>query len=435
MEWGYFNKLRGNIILQFTIVTFIVVFAVSLLLIFILSREMTDQALRVHINLYPKLVEQMVKDTPQIISFLESEPNHQLTEEISRFIDDLKSFGFIFRVKIWNADGTILASDKKEIIGKNYKDNPQFQRAREGVVSYQRGQPYRSEHATEINRGTILEIYVPVQAAGKSLGVIELYEAADELFSGIQKNNDYIQTLVLMAGCIIYLLLFYIFLMAHRRQKVANERLMHTQDAIISTLAHQAELRDVETGGHLDRTSMYVGILSQELLKFSPYRVQLTGTFINDLTRSAPLHDIGKVGVPDAILCKPGKLTKEEFLEMKKHCEFGARILREAEKRLGFPSFLIMAVEIALYHHERWDGDGYPSNLAGGDIPLAARMIALADVYDALRSERHYKKALSHERSVEIIAKEKGSQFDPFVAEAFLRKEKDFERISLELAD
>ena len=176
-------------------------------------------------------------------------------------------------------------------------------------------------------------------------------------------------------------------------------------------------------------------ILTQELRKHPKYKSYLSNRYISDIVKSAPLHDTGKVGVPDAILQKPGKLEPDEFDKMKRHCEYGAMILQKAEQKLTFQSFLRIALQLVMYHHEQWDGRGYPYGLRGEDIPISARIMALSDVYDALRSKRHYKNALSHEKSVEIICEEKGKHFDPLIVEAFLKKEKDFYMISEQMAD
>ena len=154
-----------------------------------------------------------------------------------------------------------------------------------------------------------------------------------------------------------------------------------------------------------------------------------------DLVKSAPLHDIGKVGIADSILLKPGTLTPEERQEIQRHCEMGARVLRIAEKKLKFQSFLTIAIQLTLYHHEKWDGTGYPNGLAGEAIPLSGRIMALADNYDALRTTRPYKSAFSHEQSRGIIQENRGTHFDPALVDAFLRREADFRRISEELSD
>ncbi len=202
---------------------------------------------------------------------------------------------------------------------------------------------------------------------------------------------------------------------------ITNERLSITQDVTIFALAYQAELRDEETGKHLDRTSRYVELLAKELSKLPAYREYLTQAYIADLVKAAPLHDIGKVGIPDSILRKPGKLDKKEFDIMKKHCEYGSRILEISNKKLGFQSFLKIAIQIVRYHHEKWNGQGYPYGLKGEEIPLSARIMALSDVYDALRSERYYKKGMSHEKAAEIILSEKGRHFDPDIVDAFCK--------------
>jgi len=203
----------------------------------------------------------------------------------------------------------------------------------------------------------------------------------------------------------------------------------------IFALAYQAELRDQQTGKHLERTSIYVRLLADRLAGLPQYRGYLTPAYISGLEKSAPLHDIGKVGVPDSILLKPGKLTYEEMEQMKKHCEYGARILRRAEEKLGFRSFLSIAIQLAMHHHERWDGQGYPQGLAGERIPVSARIMALADVYDALSTTRPYKKAFSHQECLRIITEKRGTNFDPQVVDAFLECEATFERTSRELSD
>ena len=214
-----------------------------------------------------------------------------------------------------------------------------------------------------------------------------------------------------------------------------NKQLIQTENVTIFALAYLAEIRDQETGKHLERTCQYVKILADELSLLPKYRSYLTHDYISDIVKAAPLHDIGKVGVHDSILQKPGELTAEEFEFIKKHCEYGANILLAAEKKLDFRSFLTIAIKIIMAHHERWDGKGYPHGLKGEETPLSGRIMALADVYDALISKRCYKKAFSHKDACIIITNEKGKRFDPDVTEAFLRKEEEFEKISEAMAD
>lgn len=221
------------------------------------------------------------------------------------------------------------------------------------------------------------------------------------------------------------------------RNRIASQRevLLQTQDVTIFALAYEAELRDQATGRHLERTSAYVRMLAEELARSPLYHGYLTKEYISDLVRAAPLHDIGKVGVPDSILLKPGKLSSAEFSIMREHCDLGAQVLIKADERLQFQSFLKIAIQLAYGHHEKWDGSGYPVMLLNDGIPLSGRIMALADVYDALRSERHYKSAFNHSRCCEIVEADSGTHFDPELVNAFLRRHEDFHSVSIELAD
>ena len=195
------------------------------------------------------------------------------------------------------------------------------------------------------------------------------------------------------------------------------------QQVTVFSLAKLAESRDTETGDHLERMRSYIREIALELRREGPYRNLITDGFVDSLYQSSPLHDIGKVGIPDSILLKPGKLTHHEFEIMKTHTHIGGDTLKAAEREAGGNLFLAMGREIAFHHHERWDGSGYPYGLSGDKIPLSARIAAISDVYDALSSKRPYKDAFSHEKSREIIVAGSGSHFDPAMVEAFLRCE------------
>lgn len=220
---------------------------------------------------------------------------------------------------------------------------------------------------------------------------------------------------------------------ARVRERTAEIQL--TQDITLQTISALVETRDVETGAHIERTRRYVRDLARQLQISGPYSGTLSDEEVDLLYRSAPLHDIGKVGVPDAILLKPGRLTPDEFEVMKKHTIFGGDALRKAEEKLGFHSFLSKAREMAYHHHEKWDGSGYPFGLSGERIPLSARLMALADVYDALTSQRVYKRALTHEEARDILVADSGRHFDPAVVDAFLRVEEAFQQTSAQLPD
>ena len=222
--------------------------------------------------------------------------------------------------------------------------------------------------------------------------------------------------------------------MIHQLRERTRELLL-TQDATILSLASLAETRDNETGMHIMRTQRYVKALCEVLKDHPRFKDFLYADTIELLYKSAPLHDIGKVGISDAILQKPGKLTAEEFEIMKKHTLYGREALLQAEEMLGSNSFLKLAGEIAYTHHEKWDGSGYPEGLAGDAIPVSGRLMALADVYDALISRRVYKEAFSHEKTGGIIIDGKGKHFDPDIVDAFVAAEENFRQIATQYAD
>ncbi|RDH85714.1 MAG: two-component system response regulator [endosymbiont of Galathealinum brachiosum] len=193
------------------------------------------------------------------------------------------------------------------------------------------------------------------------------------------------------------------------------------QNVSIRALAHLAEIRDPETGDHILRTQSYVKVLAKQLQGNFRFSNTITDHYIELLTKSAPLHDIGKVGIPDNVLLKPGSLNEKEWAIMKTHAEMGARAIEHAEKDVDESvEFLGLAKEIAHWHHEHWDGNGYPDGLAGNDVPLSARIMALADVFDALITVRVYKPAMSFEEARDIIIEERNHQFDPDITDAFL---------------
>ncbi len=218
-------------------------------------------------------------------------------------------------------------------------------------------------------------------------------------------------------------------------QKRTHEVQM-VQDVTIMAMASLAETRDNETGNHIRRTQNYVRALAQKLQPLPKFAPALDDATVEMLYKSAPLHDIGKVGIPDAILLKPGKLTPEEFEVMKSHTTMGRDAIIAAENLIEAPStFLRTAREIAYSHQEKWDGTGYPDGLKGEAIPLSARLMAVADVYDALISRRVYKPPFTHEKAVQIIAEGRGTHFDPDLVDAFLQVAEEFRRIAETYAD
>jgi putative two-component system response regulator len=228
-----------------------------------------------------------------------------------------------------------------------------------------------------------------------------------------------------------------------RQNEILEERVLERtsqlselQDVAMVAMGALAESRDPETGNHIRRTQRYVKVLATEVAKHEKYKVFLTPEVITSLYKSAPLHDIGKVGIEDSILLKPGKLTDEEFDEMKKHTTYGRDAIAAAETSIdSADNFLIFAKEIAYSHQEKWDGSGYPEGLAGENIPLSARLMAVADVYDALISKRVYKPAFSHEKAVSIITEGRGSHFEALLVDCFLNIADKFDQVAKGFAD
>ena len=217
-----------------------------------------------------------------------------------------------------------------------------------------------------------------------------------------------------------------------------DRQLAAARETSIVGLASLAETRDNETGKHILRTQQYVSLLARTMAGTDAYRDILDEDFINALHKTAPLHDIGKVGVPDAILKKPGSLTDEEFAEMKRHTVYGHEALVKAEALSTHPDespFLVTARQIIISHHEKWDGTGYPNGLAGDEIPLGGRIMAVADVYDALVSRRYYKPPMTHEKAVGIILQGRSAHFDPAVVDAFMEIESAIREIAEKMSD
>ena len=218
-------------------------------------------------------------------------------------------------------------------------------------------------------------------------------------------------------------------------ERRVNE-VLRLQEASIRVMVSLAEFRDECTGNHIRRTQTYVRMLADYLSGQARDREFLTPDHIDQIAKAAPLHDIGKIAIPDHILLKPGKHTVEEFEIMKTHTTKGEGMLAQTRREMGEDNLMLLfASQIARSHHERWDGSGYPDGLAGEAIPLPARLMAVADVYDALRSRRPYKKAFTHDEAVQIVTEQVGRQFDPATIAAFTALEPDFRRISTELAD
>ncbi|TAL36470.1 MAG: response regulator [Spirochaetes bacterium] len=214
--------------------------------------------------------------------------------------------------------------------------------------------------------------------------------------------------------------------------KVRTHEILKTQKTTIFALSKLAEVRDPETGQHLERIRNY-SVLIAQILKYSGHETEITNLYLRDLYDSSILHDIGKVGIPDSVLLKPGVLTVDEFEIIKTHTTIGYNALKSASRDLGENSFLKMAMDVTLYHHEQWNGQGYPEGLKGADIPLAARIVTIADIYDALGSRRPYKEPFPHDQCVDIM-KHESYRFDPLLFKIFLDNTEEFHRIHKEFS-
>jgi adenylate cyclase len=235
---------------------------------------------------------------------------------------------------------------------------------------------------------------------------------------------------MLLGLCLVTRLVFHQRRARHWRRQLENAR-----QVTIESMSAVAETRDPETGAHIKRTQHYVRAIARELERAGHYAAFLTEEYIHLLFLSAPLHDIGKVGVPDDILLKPGRLTDEEWVVMRKHAEFGRQIILSTAERIEGDNFLTIAGEIAATHHEKWDGAGYPAGLRGQDIPLSGRIMAAADIYDALISRRCYKEPFPHAQAMQMMRELRGTTFDPVVLDAFLAIEDEIEAIAARFRD
>jgi adenylate cyclase len=234
------------------------------------------------------------------------------------------------------------------------------------------------------------------------------------------------------------LLTFFKYWREEQTVKTRNRELVAMQNFTIQCLAALTETRDSETGRHIERCQHYVKLLSEQMAKNPEFSEILDVETIDLLYRSASLHDIGKVGVPDRILLKPATLTEDEYREMKRHTLYGREAIQRAEHLYGKDvkdSFLQFGKTIAYSHHEKWDGTGYPEGLSGEDIPLFGRIMAIADVYDAIICKRRYKPSFTHEEAVEIIVRNKGTHFDPAAVEAFQKAQEEFHKVAQQLPD
>lgn len=281
------------------------------------------------------------------------------------------------------------------------------------VAFYFAGKEWREEFTKNDNRS----LQKWERALISTVGILMMILSS--VCGNVMDGRD--SAIVIIYGITSFVLTITVVLLVVQGNKrdMFHRQVAKMQISLINVLADVVESRDESTGGHIRRTSDYVAIIANRLKKTKRYTDILTEQYINNIIVAAPLHDIGKVHIPDAILNKPGRLTKEEFDIMKTHALEGGNIIERAESQMSNVEYLDVAKEMAVYHHEWWNGKGYPYGKIGEDIPLCARIMAVADVFDALTAKRCYKEAMPLEKAYAIIREESGTHFDPCVVEAF----------------
>ncbi len=397
------GKRGKNLLLSYSILMLLVVALAAAVLGLVLTSIVRGHLIRMHASLY----------ADSLTTAFSAALPRESKEELARAKDVLGRDGLLLHVKamsIWSPSGALLIDDSPAFLGTEQRtllNDALAGRLRFAYVNA------KVRGGTDPPRGDLV-FYLPVRDHWRLVvGAVGIIESDEGLADDLALAARAIALSVSLAGVAIYAALFMLYFSSYRRQAGYSMRLEKSKDSIIFAMSSLSSLRDQETGGHLERCREYVRVLALGLHASRQFRRYVDADYVEAVAAIAPLHDIGKVGIDDAILRKPDRLTPQEYEVMKTHSSLGASILETARERLPLESDLDLAIELTRHHHERWDGKGYPDGLAGEAIPLSARIMAIADVYDALRSERYYKKAYSHEEALRIIAEGSGSQFDP----------------------
>ena len=382
-----------------------------------------------------------------------------ISEDLQDTIHDVMSEFEYEKIKLFSKQGYILFSTNTEDIGR-VNSHAYFHEvvAKGEIYSKIVNKDHQTLEGRIVNRD-VAEIYIPIMDGNRFVGAFELYfdltkrkEELDALFKK-EAHADIVISLFLISIILIMVFLTSRAILKEKNAKtqlktinqnleqiVADKtrELQVTQKTAIESLAVLAEYHDMDTGGHLTRIRRYTELIATTLLEDSPYsdymEQQGREQYVQELVMASTLHDIGKTAISKEILCIKNVLSSDKFEELKKHTIIAWDALNHGNEifftRFGKDSYLSLAGSIALYHHEKWDGTGYPSKLKGDEIPLSARIVALADVYDALRSKRTYKEPWSHTKATERICNESGKHFDPVIINAFLSNQEKFREIS-----
>lgn len=424
-----------SVLLIYSIFSFFVTSVVAFVLSYILIANMEEKIINAHSDYYQSFVEAIPHNYSEILSefhLIEADDSHEEEDHHEAGDHEGEDVWEHFETDLLQTPSVkqfrIFDHDLKELWRFSSVKSEYFQVMETMVHSVDRHTI--SFHVMETDPVYVIHYYFPIVFDGKSIGVVEITDADSNLKALLDSSIELIVRTLILGGLVLYLSLFALFYRAYRNQKLTLSRLDKSQSLTIHTMSLLAELRDNNTGSHIIRTSRYCKAIAEALRRDSEYSKYISYRYIEDMERSAPLHDIGKVGIPDNILNKRGKLTVEEFDIVKKHPQYGADVLQNAVKSLDFQSFFEIGYQIVLHHHENWDGSGYPAGLKGEDIPLSARIMALADVYDALRTKRPYKEPFSHEKALEIIKSESGRKFDPRLVIVFLSLSSELQSIS-----
>lgn len=414
-----------------------------------LMRNTENQACHTANHLKSSLLGSPPVTTAMTKGLLTAEKVHEITEIIHDFD--------IHKLKIFSSSGAIIHSTDDSEIGEINRRPYFWETVAKGRVYSKIVEKHQRSAEGKALKLDVAEVYVPIMQGAVFLGALEIYYDITAEKQGLDQALAHSSRLLyslsglLFVGVLIMLYkasdsmikkglaeknLHDVNRLLEQKVFAQNAEIDITQRTSIEALATLAENYDQDTGSHLARIQEYVRLLLLQLEKSSPYAsyIRQKDHYATNIQLASILHDIGKIAVPRNLLLKPGRLTREEFEAVKAHTVVATKVLAKANdvfvEAFGKDSYLALARDIALYHHEKWDGSGYPHGLAGEDIPLSARVVALADVYDALRSQRPYKPARSHAYSVAEICRDKGSHFDPHVVDAFLAQADEFDAVA-----
>jgi HD-GYP domain-containing protein (c-di-GMP phosphodiesterase class II) len=433
-----------NPVMRIMTISTVLIFTSSIILGLFLSSYLSYYMKKNNADTVSHFVKSYVKENFNEKSFNKNKEADFPNANFKAMLLEMKNSFKLQGVNIFDTKGRIIWSDNKEmtkISGRRLK------KALKNKLGYSFVELENPNLVNDSYTNTFFRVSVPISFAVSNdvKAIFDVYSMPYNISSSIYTGWVVIWLTAAIIGFILHSVLIRGIKRTHQQTLILQQELIDysgvleaniqiitdVQNVAILGLSKLAEYRDKETGQHLERMSLYSKLISEELSKWDKYKFYITKDYVSSLFTSSVLHDIGKVGIPDIILLKPGRFTAEEYEIMKQHSKIGGDALAAADKQLGIESFLTIGKEVAYYHHERIDGKGYPSGKKGDDIPLSARIIAFADVFDALVSKRVYKPAYDYPKAKHIlIGGEEDGHFDPDIVKAFLSTEKSFIEIS-----